>query len=104
MDKDLEKSINRAKELLSTARHACMATVNEDGSPHNTPFRFLYDPKLEYIYWGSHPDSMHSLNINRTGKIFVVLYDIKEKGGLYMKCENAHAVNGDELKKALEVH
>ncbi len=104
MTEDLKKRIDRAKELLNTSRHACMATVNEDGSPHNTPFRFLYDPKLEYIFWGSRPDSIHSLNVKRTSKIFVVLYDIKKRGGLYMKCEKAHEIADDELKKALEVH
>jgi hypothetical protein len=104
MNKDLEKGIERAQALLSTARHACMATVNKDGSPHNTPFRFLYDPKLEFVYWGSHQDSLHSLNVIRTGKIFVVLYDLVQRGGLYMKCGNAHVLEGDELTKALEVH
>ena len=29
-----------AKELLGAVRHAAMATVNEDGSPHNTPVLF----------------------------------------------------------------
>jgi hypothetical protein len=101
---DLEKSIERARELLSAARNASMATVNEDGSPHNTPFRLLYDPKLEYIYWSSHPDSLHSLNVARTGKIFVVLYEADKKGGLYIKCDNGHALAGNELEKALEVH
>lgn len=104
MEKNLKKAIERAKELLSTCRHACIATVNEDGSPHNTPLRFLYDPKIEFVYWGSHPDSVHSLNIIRTGEIFVVLYDAKERGGLYMKCEDAHIVNGEELEKALKIH
>ncbi|MEI7709349.1 MAG: pyridoxamine 5'-phosphate oxidase family protein [bacterium] len=105
MEADLKKTIKQAQELLLTSRHASMATVNEDGSPHSTPFRLLYDPKLEFIYWGSHPDSLHSKNIMRTGKIFVVLYDKKEKiSGLYIKCENAHMVEGEELQKALEVH
>lgn len=98
------ETIERAKELLHTARHAAMATVNEDGSPHNTPFRFLYDPKLQYVFWGSHPESLHSLNIIRTGQIFVVLYDAVLRGGLYMKCENAHMLEGKELEDALVVH
>lgn len=104
MNEDKKRRILRAKELLKTVRHAAMATVNEDGSPHNTPFRFLYDPKLEYIYWGSHPESVHSLNIIRTGQIFVVLYDAIQTGGLYIKAENGHVLKGEELKKALAVH
>ena len=104
MNEDLKARINRARELLTTSRHAAIATVNEDGSPHNTPLRFLYDSKLQYIYWGSHPESLHSLNAARTGKVFVVIYDAMQRGGLYIKAENAHALDGDELRKALEVH
>jgi len=100
----LENKIKRAKELITTSRHASIATVNEDGSPHNSPVRFLYDSKFEHIYWGSHPESMHSKNIIRTGKIFVALFDRIERGGVYMKCENAHELGGKELEDALQIH
>lgn len=104
MEKDLENKVKRAKELITTSRHASIATVNEDGSPHNSPVRFLYDPKFEYIYWGSHPESMHSKNIARTGKIFVALFDRIERGGVYMKAENAHELKDKELEEALKIH
>lgn len=104
MIKDLENKIKRAKELITTSRHISIATVNEDGSPHNSPVRFLYDPNFEYIYWGSHHDAMHSKNIVRTGKIFVALYDRIERGGVYMKAESAHELNGKELQEALKIH
>ena len=104
MNEDLQNKIKRARELLTTSRHISIATVNEDGSPHNSPLRFIYDPKLEYIYWGSHPDSMHSKNIIRTGQIFTVLYDRIERGGLYMKCDNAHELKDKELEEALKIH
>jgi len=70
---NLENKIKRAKELITTSRHVSIATVNEDGSPHNSPVRFLYDQNFEYIYWGSHPESTHSKNITRTGK-YLLLY------------------------------
>jgi len=104
MQKSLEEQITRAKVLLATARHASMATVNEDGSPHNTPFMFMCDEPLEHIYWGSHPESEHSKNIVRTGQIFVVLYDAFERGGLYMKCIDVHPLGGRELDEALAIH
>lgn len=97
-------SVNRAKQLLKSVRHAAMATVNEDGSPHNTPYRFLADENLEYLYWGSHPDSLHSQNVARTGKVFVVLYEANEGGGLYIKANQAQELNGTELEIALKVH
>ncbi|HSD98485.1 MAG TPA: pyridoxamine 5'-phosphate oxidase family protein [Patescibacteria group bacterium] len=103
---DLKQNIQNAKELLQTVRHAAMATVNEDNSPHNTPFFFLYNPELTKIYWGSHTDSLHSRNVLRTGQIFVVLYDSKnvKLGGLYIKAGNANVLNGDELDTALKIH
>lgn len=96
--------IDRAKELLETMKHACMATVNEDNTPHITPFMFLYDKPLKHIYWGSHPDSLHSKNILRTGQAFMVVYDSAEGGGLYMKTDNVHPLEGEELKAALKIH
>lgn len=104
MDNDLPRRIARAKELLNTVRHFAIATVNEDGSPHNSPLFFIRDPKLAYLYWSSHPDSIHSQNILRTGKAFAVLYDAIERGGLYMSAENGHILEGEELAAALAVH
>ncbi len=101
----LKERIARAKELLKTVRHAAMATVNEDGSPHNTPYFLMFDDILEHFYWGSHPDSQHSKNIARTGQAFVVIYDaIGPGGGLYVQLANGHATENDELVTALVVH
>jgi hypothetical protein len=104
MDEVVTQKVNRAKELLSTVNHAAMATVNEDGSPHNTPYFFLADDTLEHLYWGSHPESQHSKNVARTGQIFVVLYDAVERGGLFICADNAHVAEGGELVQALAVH
>lgn len=82
-----------------------MATVNEDGSPHNTPYFFLYDDKLRYLYWSSHSNSQHSRNAARTGQVFVALYDaLGAGGGLYIRAEQAHALEGAEFDTALTVH
>jgi hypothetical protein len=103
-DDALAQHIGRARELLRTARHAAMATVNADGSPHNTPYFFMCDDTLEHLYWGSHSESQHSKNILRTGQVFVVLYDMRERGGLYIRAEQAHMVEGEESAAALAVH
>ncbi len=100
----MQDRINRAKELLKTVRHASMATVNADGSPHNTPFFFMYDDELQHVFWGSHPTSLHSQNVERTGQIFVALYDGNERGGLFMQANNARATEGDELIVAVTAH
>ncbi|MES2216700.1 MAG: pyridoxamine 5'-phosphate oxidase family protein [Patescibacteria group bacterium] len=101
--KNLELKIDRAKELIHTSRHISLATTNIDGSPHNSPVKFLYDEKLENIYWGSNVESLHSQNILRTGQIFAVLFDRIEFGGVYIKCEGGHILDGKELEVGLEI-
>lgn len=98
----LESKKNRAKELLHTSKHISLATTNADGSPHNSPVRFFYDDKLENIYWGSSIEAMHSQNILRTGQLFAVLFDRIETGGVFMRCEGGHTLDGKELKVGLE--
>lgn len=64
-----EVKMNRAKELIHTSKHISLATTNADGSPHNSPVKFLYDEKLENIYWDSNVETLHSQNILRTGQM-----------------------------------
>jgi hypothetical protein len=104
MQKSLEEQIARANVLLAVCKHAAMATVNEDGSPHNTPFMFMRDKDLKHVFWGSHPDSVHSQNILRTGQLFIVLYEADERGGLFIQAEQGHITHGDELTLALAIH
>lgn len=94
----------RAKWLLANVKHGAMATVNEDGSPHNTPYFFMASTDLTKLYWGSHPDSEHSKNILRTGRLFVVLYEANDSGGLYIRAHGGRIAAGDELTFALERH
>lgn len=98
-----ESKLNRAKELIYTSKHIALATTNADGSPHNSPVKFLYDEKLENIYWGSNIEALHSQNILRTGQIFAVLFDRIEYGGVYIKCEGGHVLDGKELEVGLEI-
>ncbi len=101
---DLQAAIARATELLKTARHAAMATVNHDGTPHNTPFYLILDKDIKNVYFGSHPDSLHVQNVLRTGNLFVVVYDAVERGGLFMRAEAGHVLLGKELATGLAAH
>lgn len=65
--------------------------------------KFLYDEKLENIYWGSNIEALHSQNILRTGQIFAVLFDRIEFGGVYIKCEGGNILDGKELEVGLEI-
>lgn len=101
----LEARIARAKELLAIVKHGCMATTNEDGTPHATPFYLILDTDLRRVYFGSHPDSQHSKNVARTGELFVVLYDaIGKGGGLYLRAKNGQQLAGDALVTGLAAH
>lgn len=103
-DNDRARHIERAKQLLASVRHAAMATVNEDGTPHNTPYFFMIDGDLMHLYWGSHPNSVHSRNIARSGQLFVVLFEANERGGLYIEADGGHILEGNELDAGLAVH
>lgn len=98
-----EERVARAKWLLQNVKHAAMATVNADGTPHNTPYFFMRSSDLSELYWGSSPKSLHSQNIERTRQIFVVLYEANEGGGLYIQCKNARVAVAAELERALAV-
>lgn len=98
-----ELKLTRAKELIYTSRHISLATTNADGSPHNSPVKFLYDEKLENIYWDSNIEALHSQNILRTGQIFAVLFDRIEFGGVFIKCVEGHILDGKELEVGLEI-
>lgn len=98
-----ELKLKRAKELIHTSKHIALATTNVDGSPHNSPVRFFYDKKLENIYWGSNTEALHSQNILRTGQLFGVLFDRMEFGGVFIKCEGGHTLEGKELEVGLEI-
>lgn len=104
MQKTLDEQVGRAKELLSSVLHAAMATVNEDGSPHNTPYFFMCSADLTRLYWGSHPESEHSKNVARTGQLFVVLFEADKRGGLFIRADNARIAGGAELDEALAEH
>lgn len=69
-----DRHIKSAREILEQIRYINIATVNEDGSPWNTAVSASHDAHLNF-YWGSSPDSVHSRNIRRDGRVFVTIYD-----------------------------
>ena len=102
---NITKSLEQACDLLKTVMFATMATVNDDGSPHSSPFFVIYDDKLDHIFWGSHPESIHSKNIKRTGEVFFSIYNShKYSTGIYIKAINGKSLVGEELENALVLH
>ena len=106
MNPDHSLQIELAKKLLKTVRHAAYSTVNEDGTPHNSPLMLMYNEDLSKLYIGSNSGSLHSKNLVRTGRAFAVVFDsfVKGQGGVYITGVNAHECVSDELVEALRVH
>ncbi len=48
-------------------------------------------------------EALHSQNILRTGQIFAVLFDRIEYGGVYIRCESGHVLEGRELEVGLGI-
>lgn len=92
--------------LLKKARHAAFATVNEDGSPHNSPLMLIYNDDLSKLYIGSRSDSLHVQNMLRTGMTYVTVFDsfVKGQGGIYITGRGVRECNDDELIEALKWH
>lgn len=93
------------KKLLTNVRHVALATVNENGTPHNTPLFFAVDKDLKQLYFVSREESLHSKNYVRTGKAFAVIYDSNEfNGGIYLTLDNGRELQGQELQEAHETY
>lgn len=106
MNQAQREQINLARKLLQIVRHAAYSTVNEDGTPHNSPLMLIYNEDLTKLYIGSYSESLHCKNLVRTGRAFAVIFDsfTKGQGGVYITGVNAHECEGDELIEALRVH
>jgi general stress protein 26 len=83
-----DKHILSAANILKNIKYMTLATVCTDGSPWNSPV--AHSPLKDLVfYWGSTEDSIHSQNIRRDERVFVVIYDSTAPEGtgegVYMK-------------------
>jgi general stress protein 26 len=106
LDIDREKAIGLARNLLTKVRHVAYSTVNDDGTPHNTPLMLIYNENLTKFYIGSYSESLHVKNILRTGEAYVVVYDsfTPGQGGIYIKGIGAKECEDEDLDEAIRVH
>ena len=85
-----ERHLISAANILKDMKYMTIATVCDDGSPWNTPVGPT--PSLDLIFrWGSNEESVHSQNIRRDKRVFIVVYDSHAPEGagegVYMKGE-----------------
>lgn len=101
MDAEIKRRIIRAKELIADIHHVPLATVSEDGAAHNTPVFMAFDDHLTG-YWSSHPETVHSHNIARDPRVFLVVFDSREgHGGLFVRALAQVIEDGAEARLAL---
>lgn len=96
----------QARHVLETIQYATIATADNQGNPWNSPVFCAHDDRRR-IYWSSHPDSVHSKNIQNSGKVFIVMYNSRagegEGLGLYMEAVVEVVVDKKEIASALEL-
>ncbi len=99
-----KRHIESARKILDTIHYITIATICEDGSPWNSPVSASLDTELNF-YWGSSPENVHSQNIRRDGRVFVVVFDSNAPEGtgegVYMqgRAEELDFCFSDSVKK-----
>jgi general stress protein 26 len=69
-----ERHLISATKILKSIKYMTIATVCADGSPWNTPVAPTFNE--EFIFrWGSSEHSVHSENLRKEKRAFVVIYD-----------------------------
>jgi nitroimidazol reductase NimA-like FMN-containing flavoprotein (pyridoxamine 5'-phosphate oxidase superfamily) len=93
-----------ARDILTSNLYATIATVDDMGNPWNTPVFYAVDDDSN-IYWSSHPESVHSLNIERNHKVFIVVYNSKagegEGVGVYIQASADIVEDHEAIRSAL---
>ena len=97
-----------ASAILRANNYCTLATVTADGAPWGTPIHFAYDETT--IYWLSQPDTVHSLNIERDGRVFITVFDSRQlaetlgdRGAVYIS-SRAAKLTGDAALAARDVY
>lgn len=85
------------KRIFENSTYCVVATVCENGSPWNVPVRFAYDEAG--IYFRSPAGTMHGSNIERDGRIAVVVFDTSQsvKGAVYLHSCAHKLVDSEEV-------
>lgn len=95
--------VELARQIINGVSHIVIASVNDDGSPWNTPVYAAFDDQYNF-YWTSHETSQHSANVRRTGQAFICVFDstgsLGNKTGVYLECEAKELHQRSEIEHA----
>jgi hypothetical protein len=70
----MDPLVTLAADTLRRVPNAAIATVSPDGHPWNSPLFVALDETL-VVYWSSHNDAIHSINIASHPQVFIVIFD-----------------------------
>ena len=94
--------------ILKNNVFCTVATVDDDGSPRATPVHFAFDETN--IYWLSKDNTVHSGNIARDRRVFIVVFDSRQaaetlgdRGAVYI-ATHALKLSGDAAIAARDVY
>lgn len=96
-----------AQTILENNNYAVLSTICEDGTPWGTPVHIAFDEQS--IYWISADDAIHSRNIERNSRVFLVVFDSQqdtargERSALYV-ATTAWVLEGEEAHVAHAVY
>jgi nitroimidazol reductase NimA-like FMN-containing flavoprotein (pyridoxamine 5'-phosphate oxidase superfamily) len=96
----------RAKEIIDQIQYVTIASVADDGMPHNTPVFSAYDEDYNF-YWGTYKDSQKAKNIRANNNVFLVIYDSTVPSGtgegVYVKATAYEVTEPDEIKRVYDL-
>lgn len=97
-----------AATILKNNSYCTIATVCDDGAPWSVPVHFAYDST--HIYWFSHEETVHSKNIARDGRVFIVIFDSRQtaeslgdRGAVYVSSK-ATKLSADAAMAARDIY
>lgn len=90
--------------VIAAVKVGSLATINQDGSPWNTPLHFAVGD--EVVVWLSSDKSQHSQNIERDDRVSITLWsdtEVENVKGVYIQTR-ASRVDGVEEVAARQLY
>jgi hypothetical protein len=95
-----------ARDVLDTIRYVVLSTVDEDGRTRTSPVYFT-PHRYQDLYWVSHPDTHHSVNLHRDDRLSGVVFDSTVAPGGDQRAVyvvgRAREIRADELDEHLAI-
>lgn len=102
----MNKSIEKAKQILAENIYCTVATASSNGIPWISPVFFGYDEGFN-IYWISDKNSKHSQLIRQNPKVAIVIFNSQAPEGkgdaVYIEAEAYELIDENEVKEGIRI-